>query len=130
MLNTSLDSRGFVTLRREKSWIRWRKGAAVQASELAKRMKSNDAPPVIDVRSGIEFKLGHVPGAINAPTLKILLKMAHLPKDKNTELVITCEHGPRALMAQRLLAAYGYRNTTLLEGHMAGWKAAGLPLEK
>ena len=26
------------------------------------------------------------------------------------------------MMAQRLLAVYGYRNTTLLEGHMAGWK--------
>lgn len=102
----------------------------MQASELAKRMKSNDAPPVIDVRSRIEFKLGHIPGAIHAPALKILLRMARLPHDKGTELVITCEHGPRAQMAQRILAAYGYRNTTLLEGHMAGWKAAGLPLEK
>ena len=102
----------------------------MQASELAKRIKSNNTPPVIDVRSGIEFKHGHIPGAIHAPALKILLKMACLPDDKKTELVITCEHGPRAHMAQRLLAAYGYHNTTLLEGHMAGWKAAGLPLKK
>lgn len=102
----------------------------MQASELAKRIKSNNAPPVIDVRSGIEFNLGHIPGAIHAPALKILLKLARLPHDKGTELVVTCEHGPRALMAQRLLAAYGYRNTTLLEGHMAGWKRAGLPLER
>jgi rhodanese-related sulfurtransferase len=102
----------------------------VQASELAKRIKSDTAPPVIDVRSGMEFKQGHIPGAIHARALKILLKMARLPDDRNTELVITCEHGPRAHMAQRLLAAYGYRNTTLLEGHMAGWKRAGLPLEK
>jgi rhodanese-related sulfurtransferase len=102
----------------------------LQASDLAKRIKSNIAPPVIDVRSGIEFKHGHIPGAIHAPVLRILLNLAHLPDDKNTELVITCEHGPRAHMAQRLLAAYGYRNTTLLEGHMAGWKRAGLPLEK
>jgi hydroxyacylglutathione hydrolase len=102
----------------------------VQASELAQRLKSNNAPSVIDVRSGIEFKHGHIPGAIHAPTLKILLKMARLPDDKNTELVVTCEHGPRALMAQRVLAVYGYRNTTLLEGHMAGWRRAALPLEK
>jgi rhodanese-related sulfurtransferase len=56
--------------------------------------------------------------------------MAHLPDDKNAELVLTCEHGPRAQMAQRILAVYGYRKTTLLDGHMAGWKRAGLPLEK
>ena len=102
----------------------------MQASELAQRLKSNNAPSVIDVRSGIEFKHGHIPRAIHAPALKILLRMAHLPKDKNTELVVTCEHGPRAVMAQRLLAACGYRNTTLLEGHMAGWKRAALPREK
>jgi rhodanese-related sulfurtransferase len=96
----------------------------VQASRLAQRLKSRDAPTIIDVRSGMEFKHGHIPGAIHAPALKILLKMAHLPKDKNTELVVTYEHGPRAMMA------YGYRNTTLLEGHMAGWRKASLPLEK
>jgi rhodanese-related sulfurtransferase len=65
----------------------------------------------------MEFKHGHIPVAIHAPSLKILLKMANLPKDKNTELVVTCEHGPRAVMAQRLLTFYGYR-----EGHMAAWK--------
>lgn len=104
--------------------------SAVQASELAKRVKSNSGPLVIDVRSRIEFKLGHIPGAIHAPALKILLKIPLLPDDKNTGMVITCEHGPCAQMAQRILTAYGYRNTTLLEGYMAGWRRAGLPLEK
>ena len=102
----------------------------MHAGELAQRIKTNSAPMVIDTRSGIEFKLGHIPGAIHAPVLKMLLKMTHLPEDKNTELVITCFHGPRAWIAQRLLATYGYRNATLLEGHMAGWRRAGLPLKK
>jgi len=102
----------------------------MQASELAKRVKSNTAPTVVDVRSGLEFKLGHIPGAMHAPAMRILLNMVHLPKDKLTELVVTCEHGPRAHIAQRILALRGYRNTTLLEGHMAAWRRAGLPLEK
>ena len=101
----------------------------MQPRELAKRIQAKSAPPVIDVRSGLEFRHGHIPGAIHAPALKILLKLAKLPGDKTAELVITCEHGPRAQMAQRILAAYGYRNTSLLEGHMAAWKKAGLPLE-
>ena len=102
----------------------------MQAKELVQRMKSKKAPHVIDVRSGSEFGNGHVPGAIHTPTWKILLKLAQLPEDKTAELVITCEHGPRAQMAQSLLNAYGYRNVTLLDGHMAGWRSAGLPLEK
>jgi rhodanese-related sulfurtransferase len=102
----------------------------MQASELLQRIKSNSAPLVVDARSEIEFKRGHIPGAINAPVRKILLNRAHLPQDKNRELVITCEHGQRAWMARKLLALYGYRNTTLLEGYLEGWKSTGLPLEK
>ena len=102
----------------------------MKASELAQRIKSNNAPLIIDARSRIEFNSGHIPQAVHAPALKILLKRARLPKDRNSELVITCEHGPRALMAKALLAIYGYRNATLLRGHMLGWRRAGLPLEK
>ena len=66
------------------------------AQELLKRIESKTAPVIIDARTGIEFKGGHIQGAIHAPFLKILLKRARLPEDKNSELVITCEHGPRA----------------------------------
>jgi hydroxyacylglutathione hydrolase len=102
----------------------------MKASELAKRIKKKRAPLIIDTRTEIEFKRGHIPGAIHAPPLKILLKMTHLPADKNTEFVITCLHDPRAWIARGLLSIYGYRHATLLDGHMVGWRRAGLPLEK
>lgn len=98
--------------------------------ELLKRMKSKQAPAVIDVRSGYEFRTGHIPGAIHAPTWKILLRLAHIPSDRNAELVLTCEHGPRAQLAKGVLGAFGYRNVALLAGHMAGWRQVGFPLEK
>jgi hydroxyacylglutathione hydrolase len=102
----------------------------MKATELLQRIRSNSAPVVIDARTGWEFRRGHVPGAINAPPLKILLKRARLPEDRNTEMVAYCEHGPRGAIAQRFLAFRGYHNTTLLEGHLLGWKKAGMPLEK
>ncbi len=102
----------------------------MQAKDLFQLMKAKSSPPVIDVRSGGEFASGHIPGAIHAQTWKILLKMVRLPEDKNAELVVTCEMGPRAQMAQGLLGMYGYRNVSLLEGHMAGWRRSGLPLDK
>jgi rhodanese-related sulfurtransferase len=77
----------------------------------------------------MEFRKGHIPGAINAPVRKILLNRAQLPPDKSSEMVITCMHGQRATMARFLLGLYGYRNTTLLEGFLEDWKAAGLPIE-
>ena len=102
----------------------------MKANELLKRIESKNAPVIIDARTGVEFKRGHVPGAIHAPSRKILLKTATLPKDTSAELVIYCEHGQRAWIAKKLLAARGYTNTALLEGHLMDWKKAGLPLEK
>ena len=100
------------------------------ASELLQRIRSNSAPLIIDPRSEIEFKGGHIPGAVNAPVRKILLNRANLPQDRNREMVIGCMHGQRAKMAKWLLGLYGYRNMALLDGWLEGWIKAGLPVEK
>ncbi len=102
----------------------------MQPQELQKQIKLKKPPTVIDVRSSFEFKNGHVPGAIHAPTWKILLRLARIPSEKNAALVVTCEHGPRAQLAKGLLGAFGYQNVVLLEGHMASWRQAGRPQEK
>ena len=98
----------------------------MQAQELLQRLKAKNPPIVLDVRSGFEYQSGHIVCAIHVQSWKILLKTAPLPADKSAELVITCEHGPRAQMAQALLRMYGYGNTTLLDGHMSGWRRGGM----
>jgi len=100
----------------------------MKANELLRRIKSNDAPVVVDVRFRGEFDRGHVPGAINTPFFAP--ETAKLPKDKSTELVIYCGHGQRAWIAKQLLALRGYRSSSLLEGHAKGWREAAMPLEK
>ncbi len=102
----------------------------MQPEELNKRIQLKNAPVVVDVRHGFEFKGGHVPGAIHAPTWKLLLRLAPIPSDRTAELVVTCELGPRAQIAKGLLELIGYRNVTLLEGHMSRWRKSGLPVEK
>jgi hydroxyacylglutathione hydrolase len=97
---------------------------------LAGKMASGKPPTVIDVRTGFEFKAGHIPGAINAPVWKILLRLVALPADKKTELVVLCELGPRAMIGRALLNLLGFCNVTLLSGHMAAWRRSGLPLVK
>jgi rhodanese-related sulfurtransferase len=102
----------------------------MQANELLKRIESKIAPVIVDPRSELEFKRGHLPGAINAPVRKILLNRAQLPHDRDCEMVISCMHGQRAVVTKWLLGLRGYRNTTLLEGYLEGWMKAGLPVEK
>lgn len=102
----------------------------MQQKELAQRIKSANPPTVVDVRSGTEFNSGHIPGAIHVPSWKILLRLGEIPSDKNTELVVTCEHGPRAQMAMGLLHMIGYKNIVLLDGQMSGWRQAGMTVQK
>lgn len=102
----------------------------MQAQELARKIKSEKSPMVLDARSGFEYRSGHIPGAVHAPFLKVLLRLAKLPVDKGQLLVLTCEHGPRAQMVMSVLSKSGYSRIELLEGHMAGWRQTRLPLEK
>jgi rhodanese-related sulfurtransferase len=101
----------------------------MQASELLRRIEAKSAPVVVDTRSEFEFGRGHIPGAINAPLRKIMLNMAPLPQDKQSEMVVHCEHGQRAWLARFFMGIYGYRNTAPLDGDLEDWKKAGLPLQ-
>lgn len=102
----------------------------MQAAELARKIKTGKPPTIIDVRSRFEYRSGHIPGAVHAPMLKILLRLAKLPKEKDQLLVLTCEHGPRAQLVKSTLGKAGYGRLEMLEGHMSGWRQARYPLEK
>ncbi len=98
----------------------------MKADELQRRIDAGDAPTVVDVRTSIEFKRGHVPGAVNAPLGKVLVNRVSLPHEP---MVVTCHGGERAYVARRALARHGYRDIQPLEGHMRHWHKAGLPTE-
>lgn len=100
------------------------------AKELAKRLKTAQAPWILDVRSGPEYRSGHIPRARHLPFWAASLNTSELPPDRQTLIVLTCEHGPRAALAVSMLRLRGYRNLVLLEGHMAGWRRAKFPLDK
>ena len=100
------------------------------AEELEKSIKSGQAPVLLDVRSGFEFKSNHIPGAIHAPLSNILKITQSVSHNKTDLLVLTCEHGPRAQLARMLLKWHGYKNLVLLNGHMMRWRQSGRMLQK
>ncbi len=97
---------------------------------LAKQLKSKPPTLVVDVRTSFEYRNGHIPGSLNLPVYSLLLSRKKLPKDQQALLVITCEHGPRAVLAKGMLGLLGFKNTEQLTGHMHGYRKKGLPLEK
>jgi rhodanese-related sulfurtransferase len=99
-------------------------------SDLLSRIDAGTAPVVVDVRTRREYSAGHIPGAINRPLHSLLLSAADLPLGSEESVVVYCGHGPRARMAAVVLRRAGFRHIELLEGHMSGWRRAGLREER
>jgi rhodanese-related sulfurtransferase len=95
--------------------------------ELLKEMDREKPPLIIDVRTGLEYRTSHIKNSVHIPFYAILWNKKRLPKDNSEPIILTCEHGPRAVMARRLLRIIGYRNVRLLKGHMTEWKKNRLP---
>ena len=99
----------------------------ISQRELLQRLDQNEALVIIDVRRPDEFAAGHVPGATNIPHTEIAARLNELGGDKHKELVVYCESGRRAAIAQGILQQAGFTNVRHLEGDMQSWRKRGLP---
>ncbi len=84
---------------------------------------------LIDVREPAEYEAEHIPGAVLVPLSSVAARA--LPHAGGKKLVMQCRLGGRSRSACEKLAA---ENPALeihnLEGGIAAWTAAGLPVEK
>jgi rhodanese-related sulfurtransferase len=101
----------------------------ISSREALALRESGEAPLFVDVRTPEEYQSGHVPGAINIPRNQLNVRLAELEHARD-RLVVYCERGPRAAAAMATLASAGFTGVRHLAGDMAGWRAAGLPIEK
>jgi len=97
--------------------------------ELMQRLDMNEAPLIIDVRRTDEFAAGHVPGAINIPHSEIAARLDELRDNRHSEVVVYCESGRRAAIAQGILEKAGFTKVRHLQGDMQSWRNRGLPHE-
>lgn len=102
----------------------------ISAEALLTRIESGAAPVILDVRSRGEFARGHVPGARHIPFWRISRRIGELAILRDSELVVYCGHGPRAIIAGRALRRRGFTRITYLEGHFSKWRGAGFREEK
>lgn len=85
---------------------------------------------ILDVRTPQEFDDGHIPGAINIPHTELSDKLDQVITHKHKPVVVYCQSGRRASVAQSILTKAGFDQVLHLEGDIADWKAGGYPLEK
>jgi ArsR family transcriptional regulator len=99
----------------------------VSRQELLGRLRDGTAT-LLDVRPEDEYRLGHLPGAVNIALGALGDRMHELPKDR--EIVAYCR-GPYCVLsfeAVGMLRDRGYRVRRLQDG-FPEWKAAGLEVE-
>lgn len=99
----------------------------VEPDNLARDIVEGRRPAILDVRSGFEFRRGHVPGAVHIPFWLLPRRIARMPFRADQPVVVYCGHGPRAWIAGAVLRRHGYRYVQYLKGHMSAWLRARLP---
>jgi rhodanese-related sulfurtransferase len=100
---------------------------SIAPSELSARRASGTAPVVIDVRTPEEYAAGHIPGALNIPFDQVADRISEV--DAPHGVALYCMVGPRARKGETALLSVGYTSVLHLEGGLAAWLAAGLPVE-
>jgi len=102
-------------------------GTRVTTSEATTLINREDAH-VVDVRAAAEFAAGHLPGASNIEAAKIAERAAELEKHKDKPLIVCCETGVRSGKAAGELKKLGFARVVCLDGGIAEWRKAGLPI--
>ena len=105
----------------------------MNAAELQGRLAAQPAPLLLHVLPEEVFAAQHVVGSENACVFEMafLSKVAELAPDKSRPVIVygagDGSHDVQVAVAK--LKAAGYGDVTAFDGGLAGWKAAGLPME-
>ncbi len=82
---------------------------------------------VLDVREPAEWTDGHIPGATLIPLGELADRLGELPRDR--QILVVCHSGNRSAQGRDILLGAGFPSVTSLDGGMADWVAAGMPME-
>ena len=98
----------------------------VTRKELVRRLCSGGVM-VLDVRPEDEFRLGHLPGAVNIPLRELKARLSQFKRSR--EIIAYCR-GPYCVLSYEAVAALrraGFKARRLEDG-LPEWRAAGLPV--
>lgn len=110
---------------------RIRRGTPLSAEQLQQRLQAGAEMVLLDVRSGEEFygRQGHIDGSINIPLEELAERSNELVNYRQGALAIVADNrSERAAEAARLLTRLGYSDVHVVQGGIAQWERAGLPL--
>ncbi len=102
----------------------------VNAEEAAQILELDSSIRVLDVRTGFEYRRGHIEGASNVNYYSFSFKKQLDALDKNITWLVHCKVGVRSGKTIPLMKKSGFVSIIHLDGGLDTWKDAGLPLTK
>jgi len=100
------------------------------AAELNARLSGDNPPIIVDVRSGVEWRRSHIPGAVSVPINELKDRLASLQLEAQQPVIAICLSAHRSIPAVRLLRAEGFENVVQLKGGMLAWWSKNYPTEQ
>jgi phage shock protein E len=88
----------------------------ISAEDAKKALYNREFPVVLDVRTDMEYKLGHYPEAVHIPTAKLVDEVERRIPDKQTGILVYCNTGQRSRHAADVLKSKGYKNVRYISG--------------
>jgi rhodanese-related sulfurtransferase len=99
---------------------------ALDPAGLQALLKDAAPPRLIDVRTAAETARGVIPGALHIELSALPARMSEL--DRDAPCVLYCLSGARSAQGCAYLARCGFRRLYHLDGGIAAWGKAGLPV--
>jgi rhodanese-related sulfurtransferase len=91
---------------------------------------NRDNALVVDLRASNDFEKGHIPGAKNVLMSQFDPENKKLASAKALPVVVVCKDGQASAGAAKRLKKAGFEQVYALDGGIAGWQQADLPLVK
>jgi rhodanese-related sulfurtransferase len=85
---------------------------------------------LVDVSGTAEFEKGHIAGAKNVQMSQFDADNKILAKVRDLPVAVVCRSGTTSSDAARKLAKAGFKQVFWLDGGLAAWQQANLPLVK
>jgi len=102
---------------------------AVDPAGLTALVNRQDAL-VVDVSATTEFEKGHIAGAKNVQMSQFDADNKILARVRDLPVAVVCRTGTTSADAARKLAKAGFKQVHWLDGGIAAWQQASLPLVK
>lgn len=101
----------------------------LNAAEALRLINDQDAW-VVDIREGSEYKESHIPQARHIPVANLQERSAELSKAGDKPIIVYCRSGATSQSACVQLKKNGIANVYSLQGGLAAWLDAHLPVNR